>query len=89
VEKGVTFEAAIFGSFWHHFHMFLPGRCMDFFLSCAYPNHIHRATQGASKQLKPWSIAFHVRKKGVTEGVCSNFGHKPKTSLGNVQGEME
>jgi hypothetical protein len=52
-------EAAIFGSFWHHFHMFLPECCMDFFLYCAHPNHIHKATQGAQKQLKPWSIALN------------------------------
>jgi hypothetical protein len=60
------FEAAIFGCFWHHSHMFLPECCVDFFLCRAYPNYVHNATQGAQKQLKLWSIAFHVRKKSVT-----------------------
>jgi len=61
--------AAISGSFWHHLHLVFPEGCMDFFLSCAYPNNFYQATQGASKQLKPWSIASHVQKKGVTLGL--------------------
>jgi hypothetical protein len=56
---------------------------MDFFLSCAYPNHVHEAAQGVSKQLKPWSIASHARKKCVTLGPVLNFVKRPKTSLGN------
>jgi len=74
-------EAAIFGCFWHHFHIFLPGLCMVFFLCCAYPNHDYEATQGARKQLKPWSIAFHVRKTGVTFGLLISL-RGPRLLLG-------
>jgi len=55
---------------------------MDFFLSCAYPNHNHEATQGVREQLKPWSTAFHVRKKAVTFGSVVISLLSPRLLLG-------
>ena len=57
-------------------------------LSCAYPNHFHQATQGASKQLKPWSIASYVPKRRRNIGACTNSVTRPKSFSWELAGRV-